>query len=260
MHFKQGGGYKESGNTAEEFLGGESVRPKRALGRLEELINKNLLVGKRFTEDNRYKEQIKRLPALIAELIYLSEMHQNITSGKEKDYVRKKMFDLKKTVNHKLLEEALTRYIIQAHPDEYMPWAPVPLTKEYLKRNEWIADLHETICEKLNVENYDLVRFYNATQSPLDLLYSTDGFFVIDGKVIPDGKRRLIPLDITINKFKKELEANPSGSLVLFMDAEKLDEDLLDKYREEFANRILSSLKNTPPDKILDGFKSKFDT
>lgn len=249
----------ESGGMIEQYLGGESIRPQNDTSLVDALAKSGELIGQRFANNQRYAEQIKQLPSAIKELLKLTDMHAKSVDQHQQEAIRSQMFKIKKRFDHNLLLEALTRYTINAHPDDYMPWAPIPLSKKALKRNDWIADLHESICEELNTEDYDKVRFFSATQTPVDLMYSTDGFFVMHGSLFPDGQRRILPVDITISRNKKNLLQNPSGSLVLYMDVLDLDDDRLDLYREEFAKKIISAIKLNEPDHSLDGFKSKFD-
>ncbi len=250
--------FGETGKLAEEFLGGDSVKPKNDPLLAQKMFDKGELIGKRYSENPRFERQIQRLKSEIVDLLMLANQHENTLNPQTQNSIRTAMYSIKKTFDHDFLHEALVRYTINAHPKEYTPWEPGPVAGG-LPRNEFITDLQEKLCDQLGTTDYSLVQFYNAAGTPLDILYSTDGFFTIDGSLFPDGNRRILPIDITLSRSKEMRNFNPSGSLVLFMDSEKLDDEMFEQYQDEFASRIKEVLESTEPDHTLDGFKSKFD-
>ncbi len=250
--------FRETGKLAEEFLGGDSVKPKNDPELVSKMFDKGKLIGEHYLKDPRFKEQISRLKKSLEKLVALAQQHKNTVNPALQNRIRQTMFKIKKMFNHNLLREALLRYTIEAHPKDYTPWEPGPI-RNAKPRNEFITDLQEKVCDELGTTNYSLVQFYNAADTPLDILYSTDGFFVLDGSLFPDKKRRILPIDITLSKNKEMKEFNPSGSLILFMDTNKLDDEGFVKYQNEFASRIREILNETAPDTALDNFTSKFD-
>lgn len=250
--------FRETGKLAEEFLGGDSVKPENDLMLAKKMLMKGQLLSGKYKGNPRYKEQIKMLKIVLPQLLILAKQHEESPNPRSQEEIRLLMLKLKKRFNHDLLFEVLVRFTINAHPDKYTPWEPGPI-KGGRPRNEFITDLQEKICEYFGTTDYNKVRFYNAAGTPLDILYSTDGFFVIDGSLFPDHQRRLLPIDVTISTSKEMKDFNPSGSLILHMDAKNLDDERLKNYRDSFARKIASTLLKTKPDHTLDGFKSKFD-
>ncbi len=250
--------FRETGRLAEEFLGGDSVKPKNNPKLAASMYDKGELLSKRFSNNPRFKEQINHLKEGLVKLLILAQQHEEKVNPNQQQKIRATMYRIKKHFNHDLLREALIRYTINAHPKQYTPWEPGPI-RSPLPRNEFITDLQEQLCEELDTTDYNKVRFYNASGTPLDILYSTDGFFTIDSSLFPDGESRILPIDITLSKSKELKEFNPSGSLILFMDSDKLDDKGFRHYQENFAGRIKDVLQYTKPDHSLDGFISKFD-
>jgi hypothetical protein len=250
--------FRETGKLAEEFLGGNSVKPKNNPKLAESMYDKGELLSKRFAKNPHFETQIEHLKEGLIKLLTLADQHEETVNPSQQQKIRNSMWRIKKYFNHDLLREALIRYTINAHPKQYTPWEPGPIRRP-LPRNEFITDLQEHVCEELNTTDYNKVRFYNASGTPLDILYSTDGFFTLDGSLFPDRESRILPIDITLSKSKELKEFNPSGSLILFMDSDKLDDEGFKHYQENFAGRIKDVLENTKPDHALDGFISKFD-
>lgn len=250
--------FRETGKLAEEFLGGNSVKPKNNPMLVSKMYDEGKLLSKEYLSNPRYKKQISNLKKGLINLVILAQHHENNSNPKVQNRIRTEMFSIKKTFNHNLLQEALIRYTIEAHPKDYTPWEPGPI-RNGLPRNEFITDLQEKVCDELGTTDYSKVQFYNAAGTPLDILYSTDGFFVLDGSLFPDGERRILPIDITISRSKERKDFNPSGSLILFMDTERLDDEGFKQYQTDFAKRINGVLETTEPDTMLNGFTSKFD-
>ena len=72
-------------------------------------------------------------------------------------------------------------------------------------------------------------------------MYSTDGFFVVDGRLFRDGKTRYLPIDLTIRD--KGKDKNDSGSLILYVDTNLLDESKsIEDYIEEFTKTCADEL------------------
>lgn len=251
--------FKETGKLAEEFLGGDSVKPTNSPRLAEKMFKKGQLLGDYYMKNSRFKEDIIKLKKGLIKLLTLAQYYEKSFDNEKQDQIRNEMYKIKKTLKHKMLREALIRYTINAHPKEYTPWEPGPISEKILPRNEFITYLQEKLCEELNTTQYNKVQFYNAAGTPLDYLYSTDGFFTIDGSLFPDGKKRILPIDITLSRSKELKEFNPSGSLILFMEGSKLDDKKFNEYQREFASKIKDVLMRTPPDEALDGFASKFD-
>lgn len=251
--------FKETGKLAEEFLGGDSVKPVNDPGLAEKMFKKGELLGDYYMKNPRFKEDVKRLKEGVMKLLSLAQYYEETFNTQKQDQIRNTMYRIKKTLKHEMLREALIRYTINAHPKEYTPWEPGPISKKILPRNEFITYLQEKLCEELDTTQYDKVQFYNAAGTPLDFLYSTDGFFTIDGSLFADGKKRILPIDITLSKSKELKKFNPSGSLILFMNEKDLDDEKLESYQKEFAAKIKNVLTDTHPDSALDGFTSQFD-
>ncbi|MFC1647589.1 hypothetical protein ACFL10_01185 [Patescibacteria group bacterium] len=254
--------YINTGNLAEEYLGGASIQPGKSHKLVDEMAKQGELVGSRFKTSPHFEEEMKLLPRAIKALLDLTEASNQRGNGTQqqekarKDEIFQRMMDIKERLGHELILEALIRYNINAVPNNYTPWEPVPLGPETKKRL-FVSELQEEICERFNTTDYSKVQFYNSTNSPLDLIYSTDGFFVLDGSLFNDGKRRVQLIDITTRQ--KGREKNPSGSLILYMDMDRLEDTDIDEYRESFAAQIRKASQEETPDQTLEGFTSKFD-
>lgn len=254
--------YINTGNLAEEYLGGVSIQPGKSHKLVDEMAKKGELVGSRFKNSPHRREEMKVLPQAIKALLDMSETVNERGQGgqlaeeRRQKQIIKRMLDIKKRLGHELILEALIRYNINAVPNNYTPWEPVPLGPETKKRL-FVSELQEELCDRFNTTDYSLVQFYNSANSPLDHIYSCDGFFVLDGSLFKDGKRRIQLIDITTRR--KGKEKNPSGSLILYMDMDRLEDEDIEEYRESFAAQIHDVSRTEKPDKNLDGFTSKFD-
>lgn len=255
--YRRGFEFSETGRLAEELLGGDSVKPRNNPTLVEAMYNNNELFHERYRKNPKYKEQIELLPKAIKALLDLAEMHEKARSREGRADIRKRMLEIKKKFNHKFLQEALLRYTINAHDHDYTPWSPGPI-RGGRGRNEFIGELQETLSEHYGTE-LDNVRFFNAASTPLDILYSTDGFFVIDGSLFKDGHKRVVPIDVSISRSKSQKEFNPSGSLILYINPENLDDDELERYQQEFSHRIKGVAEEIGIDDALDDFTSQYD-
>lgn len=254
--------FVDTGRLVEEYLGGASIQPRKSHKLVDEMAEKGELVGGRFKSSPHFKEEMKILPQAIKALLDLSEslnQRGHGTQHQEEEWRKQtiqRMLDIKKRLGHKIVFEALIRYNINAVPNNYTPWEPVPLGPETKKRL-FVSELQEEICERFNTTDYSLVQFYNSANSPLDYIYSCDGFFVLDGSLFADGKRRVQLIDITARD--KGKERHNSGSLILYMDDDRLEDKDVEEYRKNFAAKIHSASRMEKPDRTLDGFTSKFD-
>jgi len=257
-HFSDNSG--ETGRLIEELLGGYSVQPKFDPKLVDEMMSKGQLYNPVHNKNPRLKEQIRLLPDVIKKLLVLAEQHKTTGYTHIQEQIRTNMYKILSYFDYNFLFESLLRYSINALPDNYTPWEPGPVGANSTKRNEFISELQEKICEQFNVTDYNKVRFFNVVNTPLDLMFSTDGCFVVDGSLFPDKKRRILPIDITGNMNKQDKGYNASGSMVLYIDMKNMDDAELEKYRESFAKQIKECLlRSTRPDTMLDGFTSKFD-
>ena len=106
--------------------------------------------------------------------------------------------------------------------------------------------------------------WYSAIGTPLDILFGTDGFFVVDGEVFPDKKRRLLAVDITRN-MKKVAESRgddltDQAAPVLSYDVLLLPVQDVEDVREMsgfFASQISRVMGEVDPDVYLDGFSAE---
>lgn len=249
--------FGETGRLAEELLGGGSVKPTNNPELVVSMAQNNELCSPQTANNPRFKEQLFNLPRGIQILLDLAEQHGKSRSREGQAEIRKKMIQVKRKFDHKLLQEALIRYTINAHDNSYLPSAPGPLYGGK-GRNEFIGELAEQLAEDYDTD-LDNIEFYNAADTPLDILYSTDGFFVLDGRLFGDNEKRVVPIDVTISRSKESKYQNPSGSLILYLNPEELDDERLEKYRDEFSQQIKQAADTIGIDHALDDFQSKFD-
>lgn len=78
-------------------------------------------------------------------------------------------------------------------------------------------DLHAMLAEKLELDDFERLRFYTAVHSILDYQHKVDGFFEFDD--IPGKKPVIVTLDLTQNPEKTESKAD----MILLVDEENLD-------------------------------------
>jgi len=234
----------ETGGLAEDrYLGGPSVIPKPKPEIVDKLANENKLVKPSYYKNPAYREKIKILPEAIKTLLQLGEEFYTTLSQEHKRNIADQMHKIRRRLGHKFLEDALIRYTMHAQQEGYDPSDPWPIV-EGKKSHEFINDLHaklaQQFCKDKNIEEqYDLIKFYNTVETPLDSMYGTDGFFVADGSLFPDGNPRYIPIDLTTNPNKADMETNPSGSILLFLDKRELEDENLDQIQSDFAEKIL---------------------
>lgn len=261
-------GSVESGGWAEEYFGGKTTLPRLDPKIVDQMLKDGVLVNidhGRYSRDLRYRAQVDGLPQVTKQLIELSDAFSRARTGSARGAIRDQMLNLKRQYgNNHLLKQALTRYCVMAMPEGYDPTEPGTLDEDLpmTHRNNYIYHLHSEVCGKLGcADRPELVRWYNSIGTPLDICYGTDGFFVVEGEVFPDGKRRILPVDLTKNleKYKdfgaKDDDKEPVfrfDSLLLYVDDEV--EDIMST-REDFADRIRSALTKYRPDTFLDGFK-----
>lgn len=255
--FRKGFEFGITGRLAEELLGGDSVKPQNNPALVDSMYKNGELFHSHYRNGPKYKRQIEDLARGIKALLNGADDHDKARSEESKAGIRKKMLKIKAHFDHNFLQEALIRYTINAHDKNYTPWAPGPL-KSGRGRNEFIGELQEKLCDHYNTD-LDNVRFFNAASTPLDILYSTDGFFVIDGSLFYDGEKRVVLIDVSIDYSKKDKEFNPSGSLILFIDPKKLDDQELERYQKEFSERIKEAAPESGIRNVLDDFTSQFD-
>ena len=87
--------------------------------------------------------------------------------------------------------------------------------------NKIANNLHCSVAEKLELDDYNELKFYSALNSPLDYYYGIDAFLELDGDVYT--------LDLSINSHKEEAKADMVVS----------EHDLMtDEGIEDLANRI----------------------
>lgn len=226
------------------------------------LVNDTIDKGRLYDKKSYPHIDPERLKENLNALFELAGEHKTATSKHFKEQVRDRMIQIRKQYDYELLRQVLYNYIIEAVPKKYDPSRPGPPTEmeSQNKRHEFIGILHEDLCDKLGIEDLDKVEFYNALDTPLDIIYSTDGFFVIKGEVFPDGHPRVFPIDITGNPEKENLDKNPSGSHILYIPSD-IDDETVDKVRDEFADTISNVIRRKDGNRWdSDDFTERFGT
>jgi len=257
-------GSGETGGLAEEYLGGKTTVPLLDPGIVDQLVAENALVhvGSRSL-DGRV---VERLPDVVKQLIEFSDVFNKSRFPQQKAEAREQMFQIKRGFgNSSVLKEALIRYVIRAQPGGVDPTEPGTLDDRLpmSHRNNFIFHLHSDICNRLKVEDPSLVRWYSAIGTPLDHLFGTDGFFVADGQAFPDGRRRLLPVDITTNTSKVDgyrEEGTDSSQPVMRYDSLLLpvgdfEGDDIRDLSDHFAGQVAQVFGRSSPDRSLEGFR-----
>ncbi len=102
-------------------------------------------------------------------------------------------------------------------------------------------DLHASIAELLELDNYDQLRYYTAVGSELDRYHGVDAFF--DYFLEDPDHSVTITLDLTLNPHKEEYKAD----VVLQASEEDLDlkgnKKGYSRLVEESANKIANAIK-----------------
>jgi len=104
---------------------------------------------------------------------------------------------------------------------------------------QFANDLHATIAEMLGLDNYELLRYYSALRTPLDIYHSVDAFFELDSGT---GDTVKITIDLTFNPQKEQYKAD----IILFVDKNLDIEENRQGYLElinRSASEIASALK-----------------
>lgn len=100
-------------------------------------------------------------------------------------------------------------------------------------------DLHATIAEKLGLEDYTKLSFYNALGTSLDYYHGVDAFFKYKDK---EGNTHRITLDLTKNPNKDDYKAD----VILYVNEDDLDfvdhKDRYPKLLDSATNKILLAL------------------
>ncbi|MFZ2153711.1 MAG: hypothetical protein WAV16_00595 [Candidatus Moraniibacteriota bacterium] len=101
-------------------------------------------------------------------------------------------------------------------------------------------DLHAKVAEKLNIDNYENVRFYTAVGTYIDLANGVDAFMEID----KDGETIFVTLDVTINSKKDSHKAD----VVFFVSSNGIDPkenraEYMEKI-EEVSNSVVEAFNN----------------
>lgn len=143
--------------------------------------------------------------------VYTGGMLEEEMLGKTESKLEKYKLDLKEYITYNDAIEIVKRI----QPKDSDPTDPDP----YFAR-----DLHATLAENLELEDYSDLEYYTAVKSRLDFLHGVDAFF--EWK-LPDGRILRVTLDITKNREKKEHKAD----VVSWVDEEDLD---LDDHKEQY--------------------------
>jgi len=250
----------ETGRTIERFLGGPSSKPIVNNDLLNHMITNDTLIPqslqKKLKKESGSINKIDVLHQGLQELIDCSKLHEDTFNENQKEEIRNKMFEIKKIlksngISHDKLEEILVRLNIAGKAVFFDPTRPYPQDEKHEKMAGYrvFGDIQEKLVKELTSrlrrddedEDYELIHFFPSEGNPLDIMYSTDGFFFVDGKLFRDGKTRYLPIDLTIrNKGKYK---NASGSLILFVDTKLLDETKsIEDYIKEFTTTCADEL------------------
>ena len=242
----------ETGRTIERFLGGPSAKPIVDMNLVDDMIENNTLIPQSLQKSINKDALHEGLKVLIHD----SQLHEQTFDENQKQAIRDKMFEVKNSlkeygINHDQLEEILVRLNIAGKAIKLDPTRPYPTNKKHenMSSHRVFGDIQEKLVKELTTrlgrededEDYELIHFYPSEGNPLDIMYSTDGFFFVDGRLFRDGKTRYLPIDLTIRD--KGKYKNKSGSLILFVDTKLLDETKsLQDYVKEFTKTCADEL------------------
>jgi hypothetical protein len=103
-------------------------------------------------------------------------------------------------------------------------------------------NLHATIAENLNLDNYEHLGYYSALGTELDRFHGVDAFFEL--RVVGRRDPLRVTVDLTFNPHKDEYKAD----IILFVDEDDLD------LTDQEGNERYQALIQRSADKIASGF------